>query len=318
MKIIAKNQLEQFQDIPLLISQIEEGFVKYSQKRALMPPVGHMPFADPPGDLHIKSAAIPGGNYFVVKIAGHFPENVANGMPAINGLMLVFCQRTGKPEALLFDEGYLTQLRTGIAGLICAKYLAPKQFDAIGIIGAGAQARIQLQLLAHQTPCRKVWIWSPRHEELIRYQNDPALKDFEIQIAASAAEVVEKCRLIVTTTPSRKPLLFSQDIRPGTHITAVGADSPGKQELDAKIFSRADIVVVDSREQCCEHGDTVHAVTGGYIDRAELMELGEVIAGTASGRTSDQQITIADLTGLGVQDLQIASAVYQQFLALQL
>lgn len=311
MKIFNKNQLEQFNDLPLLIKQIEEGFVQYSQKKAIMPPVGHMPFLNPAGDLHIKSSAIPGGDYFVVKIAGHFPENVSKGMPAINGLMLVFCQRTGKPEALLLDEGYLTQLRTGIAGLICSKFLAPKHIDAIGIIGAGAQARIQLQLLAHQTPCRKVWVWSPRHEELLRYQADPMFRDFDIQVAASAAEVADKCRLIVTTTPSRAPLLYSQDIRPGTHITAVGADSPGKQELDAKLFARADLVVVDSRDQCCHHGDTVHAVSDGYIDRAELKELGEVIAGTASGRTSDQQITIADLTGLGVQDLQIASTVFK-------
>lgn len=314
MKIIAKKQLEQFQDLPRLINQIEEGFVTYSQNKAIMPPVGHMPFANPPGDLHIKSAAIPGGDYFVVKIAGHFPHNVAHGMPAINGLMMVFCQRTGKPEALLLDEGYLTQLRTGIAGLICAKYLAPKRFEAIGIIGTGAQARMQLQLLAHETPCRNVWVWSPRHEELMRYQKDQALKDFEIHIASSPAEVAEKCRLIITTTPSRIPLLYSQDIRPGTHITAVGADSPGKQELDAKLFSRADLVVVDSREQCCHHGDTAHAIAGGYIDRAELKELGEVIAGSAAGRTSDKQITIADLTGLGIQDLQIASTVYRSLL----
>lgn len=310
MKIIAKNQLEQFQNLPLLISEIEEGFVAYSQKRAIMPPVGHMPFAEPPGDLHIKSAAIPGGDFFVVKVAGHFAENAAKGMAAIQGLMMVFCQRTGKPEALLLDEGYLTQLRTGIAGLICAKYLAPKQIDSIGIIGAGAQARIQLQLLARHTACRKVWVWSPRREELLRYQNDPSLKEFHIQIADSAAEVAGKCRLIVTTTPSRSPLLYSQDIRPGTHITAVGADSPGKQELDARLFSRADLVVVDSREQCCNHGDTAHAIAEGYVDRAELRELGEIIMG--SGRTSDNQITLADLTGLGVQDLQIASAVYRE------
>lgn len=315
MKIFTKNQLEQIQDLPLLIGKIEEGFVKYSQKQAIVPPVGHMGFNNPPGDLHIKSAAIPGGDFFVVKVAGHFPENTLQGMSAINGLMMVFCQRTGRPEALLLDEGYLTQLRTAIAGLICAKYLAPKKIDAIGIIGAGAQARMQLKLLSQVTSCRQVWVWARRQEELVRFQKDADLKDFEIHIARNAAEVSEKCRLIVTTTPSCAPLLFAPEIRPGTHITAVGADSPGKQELDAKIFQKADLVVVDSREQCCDHGDTAHAINKGYIKKDNLRELGEVIAGTVTGRTSDQQITIADLTGLGVQDLQIASAVYANLIA---
>lgn len=310
MKIFTRNQLEQFQDLPLLISRIEEGFVKYSQKLAIVPPVGHMGFTDPPGDLHIKSAAIPGGDYFVLKVAGHFPNNTLQGMSALNGLMMVFCQQTGKPEALLLDEGYLTQLRTAIAGLISAKYLAPKNIQAIGIIGAGAQARMQLKLLSHITDCRRVWVWAPREKELLRYMEDPNLKDFEIRIAKSADEVAAKCNLIVTTTPSRKPLLSERVIRPGTHITAVGADSPGKQELDAGIFGKADIVVVDSREQCCHHGDTVHAIQSGHIKEDQLWELGEVIAGTAPRRTSNEQITIADLTGLGVQDLQIASTVY--------
>lgn len=310
MKIVTREQLEQFQDLPLLISSIEEGFVKYSQKMAIVPPVGYMGFSNPPGDLHIKSAAILGGDYFVVKVAGHFPNNALQGISTLNGLMMVFCQKTGKPEALLLDEGYLTQLRTGIAGLICAKYLAPKEIDAIGIIGAGAQARMQLKLLSQVTPCRQVWVWAPRQEQLVRYQNDPSLEGFKIHIAKNAAEVAAHCHLIVTTTPSQAPLLFAHEIRPGTHLTAVGADSPGKQELDAKIFQKADLVVVDSREQCCDHGDLAHAIKAGIISADKLWELGEVIAGTYPGRTSDQHITVADLTGLGVQDLQIASTVY--------
>ena len=98
MKIYTKNQLEQFQNVPLLIDRLEEGFIKYSQKSALVPPVGHMGFANPPGDLHIKSAAIPGGNYFVLKVAGHFPENNLQGMPALNGLMIVFSRRPENPK----------------------------------------------------------------------------------------------------------------------------------------------------------------------------------------------------------------------------
>lgn len=312
MQIFRRHQLEKCQNLSLYIEAVEEGFVKYSQKQACVPPAGHIMLQNPPGDVHIKSGYLPGEDYYAIKIAAHFPHNSIQGIPTLDGLILLFSQKTGTPIAALLDEGYLTQLRTAIAGLICAKYLAPRDLKAIGIIGAGTQARMQLQLLASLFSNREVWIWAPRQEELKRYQQDPLLQEFNIHLARSVDEVAEHCRYIVTTTPSTHPLLFAHQIHPGTHITAVGADRIGKQELDPYIFQKTDLAIVDSREQCFAYGETKHALSLGLISPEKIWELGEVVGEIAPKRTSDQQITIADLTGLGVQDLQIAVAVFKE------
>jgi ornithine cyclodeaminase len=311
VKIFHRHQLLQFQNMDDLIQRIEHGFLEYSQGNVNMPPVCHMHFNQPPGDLHIKCASMPEAKFYVVKIASCFPENSKLGQPSIKAMMLLFSQKTGEPVALFLDEGYLTHLRTAIAGAICAKYLAPKNPQAIGIIGAGMQARHQLRLLAHVTSCRKVWVWAPNRAELEKYQADETLRDFEIHLASSAKEVAEQCRLIVTTTSSSAPLLFAQDIAKGTHITAVGSDSLGKQELDSSILKLADRIIVDSRAQCFSYGETFCALQARMISKNNVDEIGEIISGNKQRRRSEDEITIADLTGLGVQDLEIALGFWE-------
>lgn len=310
MKIFNKSELLGFQDFPLLIKTIEEGFSAYSQGKVFMPPVGHMHFKNPQGDLHIKCASIDEEPFYVVKIASVFPDNSKLGLPSLTGMMLLFSQKTGELEALFLDEGYLTHLRTAVAGAISAKYLAPKNPQAIGIIGSGKQAQLQLKILSQVTSCREVWIWSHREESIDRYLKDPSLKDFKMHKAANAEEVAQKCRLIVTTTPATSPLLFAKDIQKGTHITAVGADRPGKQELEASILGKADRVVADSRIQCFEYGETARAIQEGVLSKDKVDELGEVTSGKKKGRLNEDEITIADLTGLGMQDLMIAKTFY--------
>lgn len=170
MKIYHRHQLEQFKNIDYLIQKIQEGFVAYSQGKVTMPPVCHMHLKQPPGDLHVKCASMLDEESYVVKIASCFPENSKMGIPSIKGMMLLFNQNTGEPETLFLDEGYLTHLRTAIAGAICAKYFAPKKIETIGIIGAGMQARTQLQLLSHVTSCRKVSIWAPDLNQIKQIQ----------------------------------------------------------------------------------------------------------------------------------------------------
>ena len=308
MKIYRLEQLLEVQDIEFLIQRIEKGFLAFSQGKVNMPPVCHMQFFQPPGDLHIKCASMTEEGCYVVKIASCFPENSKLGLPSIQGMMLLFSQRSGKPEVLFLDEGYLTHLRTAIAGAICAKYLAPKNPLEIGIIGAGQQARFQLKLLSHITSCREVWVWARNQVECEKYRQDETLKDFNIHIASSAKEVATHCRLIVTTTPSSEPLLFAHDIVKGTHITAVGSDRPGKQELDPAILKSADRIIVDSRKQCFNYGETFHALKTGMIAEDVVDEIGEIIAGNKQKRVSESEITVADLTGLGIQDLEIALA----------
>jgi ornithine cyclodeaminase len=225
-------------------------------------------------------------------------------------MMLLFSQQTGEAVAILLDEGYLTDVRTAVAGAIAAKHLAPKQVTRIGIVGTGAQARLQLQHLRAVTDCREALVWGRGETQLARYQAEMAPLGFHIETTQDTADILRTCNLIVTTTPATSPLLSADDLRPGVHITAVGSDTPQKQELDARILARADVVVADSIAQCLERGEIHQALAAGLIDRDEIVELGDVIAGRAPGRTSDDQITIADLTGVAVQDIKIATAVY--------
>jgi ornithine cyclodeaminase len=236
-----------------------------------------------------------------VKIATGFYRNPERGLPSSNGVVLVFSSRTGELLAILQDEGCLTDLRTAAAGAVAAKYLAPTNVECIGIVGAGTQARLQLEYLKEVTLCRRVLLWARSSERAAALQ----VSDFQIELASSMAELAWRSRLIVTTTPARHWLLGADDVQPGTHITAVGADGGGKHELDPRLFARA-LCVVDSRQQCAQFGDSSYAIQQGLIAQADLIELGEIIQDRSLGRRNAAQITIADLTGVAVQDIKIA------------
>lgn len=294
-----------------LIQIIEDGFVRYSNGEVVVPPVGHLPFINPPGDLHIKYGFIKEDDYYVIKLASGFYENPKIGLSSSNGLMLVFSQKTGELLSILLDEGYLTDIRTALAGSVVAKYLAPQQVNKIGIVGTGIQARLQLRFLKSVIDCREVIVWGRSDEKLSDYKKDPSLADFNITTTRNIQELAHQCNFIVTTTPSKEPLLLSSDIQPGTHITAMGADTPGKQELEASLFGKASIIVADSKSQCIDHGDIYHPVYHKVITANQIIELGTLIS-SGQKRKNNTEITIADLTGVAIQDIQIAKFVYQK------
>lgn len=294
-----------------LLPGIEQAFVAYSAGRAIVPPVGELLLPDMRADVHIKYGFIAGEPYYVIKVASGFYGNPEKGLPSSNGLMLVFDRSTGALVAILLDEGLLTDLRTGAAGAVAAKHLAPKRVRRIGIVGSGTQARHQLRMLKAVTPCRDVLAWGRHPDRLARYRDDMAAEGFSVATASDVGDVPAACDLVVTTTASHAPLVRRDHLRPGIHITAVGADSPVKQELDPLVLRRADVVVADSRSQCLERGEISHAVRERCVRPDEVVELGAVIAGTAEGRTSEEDITVADLTGVAVQDIEIARTVLE-------
>lgn len=294
-----------------LLPGIEQAFVAYSAGRAVVPPVGELLLPDMRADVHIKYGFIAGEPYYVIKVASGFYGNPEKGLPSSNGLMLVFDRSTGALVAILLDEGLLTDLRTGAAGAVAAKHLAPKRVRRIGIVGSGTQARHQLRMLKAVTPCRDVLAWGRHPDRLARYRDDMAAEGFSVATASDVGDVPAACDLVVTTTASHAPLVRRDHLRPGIHITAVGADSPVKQELDPLVLRRADVVVADSRSQCLERGEISHAVRERCVRPDEVVELGAVIAGTAEGRTSEEDITVADLTGVAVQDIEIARTVLE-------
>ena len=310
MKVLTLDQIKKVLPSVDLMAEIEAGFVAYSQGRAVVPPVGELIMKNPPGEVHIKYGYLADDDYYVIKIASGFFENSKLNLPTSNGMMLVFSQKTGTPEAMLLDEGYLTDVRTAVAGAIAAKYLAPSNVDRIGIVGTGMQARLQLEYLAPVTSCRDVLAWGRSDEKLNTYQQDMSDKGFTVTTATDAGDIMTSCNLIVATTSAEEPILsWTDQIRRGTHISAVGSDTEHKQELDAEILRNADLVVADSIAQNVVRGEIHQALKVNAIKEADLVELGSIIAGDAKGRESDDQITVADLTGVAVQDIQISKAV---------
>jgi len=289
---------------------IEAGFAAYSRGEVVVPPVGELVFEDPPGDVHIKYGYVKGDDHYVIKIASGFVDNPKRGLPSGDGLMLVFSQKTGVLEAVLLDEGYLTNLRTAVAGAVVAKYLAPKKVSAAGIIGAGVQGRMQLEWLGKVRTFSEAVVWGLDEAELSAFRRDMERPGLKVRTTLRAEDVAAASNLIVTCTPSTRPLLEAAWIRPGTHITAVGSDTAAKQELDPAILARADRVVVDSLGQSELRGEVFKAVTAGAIGRDRLVELGRVISDETLRRRSDDETTVADLTGVAVQDIQISKAVW--------
>ncbi len=311
MKILSRQQIERLLSVPGMLKAIEEGFIAYSRGETVIPPVASLHFEHPPGDCHIKYGYAKKGKYYVVKIASGFYDNPKQGFPSGNGLMLLFDKENGIPLCLLQDEGYLTDMRTAAAGCIAAKYLAPKNVSCVGIIGTGAQALYQLKLLSFATSCRKALVWGRDASKAKTLISHSDLSEWSCEIATSIDQLAAECNLIVTTTASSHPLLWAHQIRPGTHITAMGADDVGKQELDPKIFAKAHKVIVDSRSQCALFGDSSHAVKASLIREEQLIELGDAIRDSKLRRTGESEITLADLTGVAVQDLQIAATVFE-------
>jgi ornithine cyclodeaminase len=305
--VYSRRQIEQAIRPPQVIAAMERAFAAYSNGEAVIPPVGQLDFENPPGDCHIKYGYLKNGSTFTVKIATGFWNNPERGLPSSNGVVLVFSSGTGELLTIFQDEGYLTDVRTAAAGAVAAKYLAPPAVGCIGIIGAGSQAKLQLDYLREVTPCRRVKLWArdPDRARALKAQ------DFDIEVVASPKQVADAARLIVTTTASRRWLIGAADVRPGTHITAVGADGGGKQELEPRLFAIADICAVDSVSQCSKYGDSAFALEQGLIELEDLVELGRVVQDPSLRRASERDISIADLTGVAVQDMAVAELALQ-------
>ncbi len=295
------------------VSAMEEGFIAYSNGKTVVPPVGELLFENPPGDVHIKYGYIKNDDFYVIKIASGFYDNPKLGIPSSQGMMLLFNQKTGQPTAVLLDEGFLTDVRTAAAGALAAKYFAPKNISAIGIICTGIQAKLQLKYLQENTPCKTVYVWGRNPENTQKFKDELGT-DFNIHIASTPSEVAKHCNLIVTTTPSENALLLADDVQPGTHITAVGSDTSNKQELQSELLQKADLVISDSIPQSKSRGEIYRATKDGAISSEKVVELGIAIQNKLLQRTTENQITIVDLTGVAVQDIMIAKMVYMTYL----
>lgn len=309
MLFLTEQEIRDNVDMATAIDAVEAAFDALGRGKATLPPPIGLDIPEVEAEIHVKGAHIHGAESFAFKAVSGFYQNPRLGLPLAGGLVLVFDARHGHVSGLLFDNGYLSDVRTGAAGAVVARRLAPRRIERVAVVGAGVQARMQLRGLAQVCEIPSVAVWNRTPE---RAQQCAAEMSEELGLSVHAAgdleEAVRGSNLLITATVAREPLVRADWVRPGTHITAVGSDGPDKQELDVEILQQADLVVADRISQCIELGEIHHAVDAGLLDPESCVELGAIVAGRASGRTSDEQVTVADLTGVGVQDAAIAEA----------
>ena len=316
VRILRRDDVAAALDMGACIDSMESAFTAYSAGRAELPAVIQLDVPERGGEIHVKAGYVHGGAAYAVKIVSGFPGNPSRGLPANDGMVLVFDAETGAPAALLLDGGLITDLRTGAAGGVAARHLAPDRPGTVAMIGSGVQARFQIDALSRVRPFELVRVWGRDRDRAQEAAEDiaalPSLpRDCHVTTAASVREAVEDAGVVVTATASRAPLLRAEWIAPGAHVTALGSDQADKQELDPGVLSAADLVVADSVAQCLRIGELHHAVEAGAVDPETVVELGSITAGDAPGRSRGDQRTVCDLTGVGVQDVAAATLVLE-------
>ena len=284
---------------------IEDAFTWLGEGKVEMPPIMHIEVAEHRGDIDIKSACVRGLDHLAVKVASGFFDNPTRGLPSGGAMMVVLSAKTGFCEAVMLDNAYLTDLRTGLAGAVAARHLAPETVRSVGVLGAGAQARYQVRALRLVRDFERVLVSARDAGRAAAYAQEMSER-LALPVEATTPEaLVRESDVVITATAARAPLVDAAWLHPGLHITAMGADLPGKQELDPEVLRRAHRVVCDHREQCRAMGELQHAA--GLAEGEEApAELGELTSGRAPGRRSAEEITVCDLTGTGVQDTAIA------------
>ena len=313
--ILDEQQLRQRAHLDAdLIDVIEKAFALLAGGDVVMPPVLSMHLPQVNGEVDVKTAFVPGLPGFAVKISPGFFDNPARGLPSTSGLMVVLSADTGRVRAVLLDNGYLTDLRTAAAGGVAARWLARADAQRVAILGAGLQARMQLQALRLVRPITEATIWARDPGKAQALAAELSAPGLTMRAEPDAERAVSGADIIVTTTPATAPILRADWLRAGQHVTAMGSDQPGKNELDPHCLDRADLYVADRLSQTREMGELRSAISAGlFAPSLDFPELGQIITGSHPGRTDPDQITIADLTGTGIQDTAIASHVLTLF-----
>jgi ectoine utilization protein EutC len=299
------------------LDAVAEGFTRLAEGRATLPPIVRVDVEENRGEVDIKTAYVHGLDRFAIKIASGFLDNPHQGLPYGSGMMVLISARTGFLEAILLDKGYLTDVRTGIAGALAARYLAPKQIETAGVIGSGSQARYQIRGLRLVRDFQRLLVYGIEPDGVARYVQE-MVEELGLPVleAGGPEEVVRQSQFVVTATPSREPYLRAEWLHPGLHVTCMGADAEHKQELYPEALGRADQLACDRKSQCFRLGELHHGLEAGVIsEETDVTELGELTSGRRPGRQREDEITICDLTGVGVQDTAIATLAYERAVA---
>ena len=301
---------------PAELDAIENAFASTAKEGFAHPPILNLPVGAKGGRLEVKSGFVDGLPSVALKILMGFPDNPSKGMPVWNAMMVMCSAETGACTGIMMDNSYLTDIRTALAGGVAAKYLAPTGTQTVGVIGTGTQARLQVHALRLVRDIDRIVVWGRSPDKLALYAEEMSKSTgLPVIQAGSIEQVCKESQTIITATPSTELLVQNDWVRSGQHITAMGSDLVGMQELDPAILGHADIVVCDSREQCAEIGELQHAIASGDIkDLSTVSELGEVCLGKRPARKTAEELTVCDLTGIGVQDTAISNIAYDEAL----
>ncbi len=314
---LTEKDVESLLTMKEVLEVIERAFYLHGRGLVEMPPKSYLDFDPFDGDLRVMPAYMKGSKRAAgVKIVNSCADNPAKGLPMVSGIMVYTDPETGLPLGL-FAAGFLTAIRTGAGGGVAAKFLSRPDSEVVGLIGCGHQAKTQAEALSLLFSIKEFKVWGKTRQESAAF-----CKKFKGLLRARltpCAGVKEACEadIVVTTTPVRTPLVKASWIRPGTHINAIGADAPGKQELDMKILSKARIIV-DDRHQSAHGGEINRAVSMGEFDPEMIVaEIGEVVAGKVDGRLRRSDITLFDSTGLALQDVAVSQLLYEKAIHLK-
>jgi ornithine cyclodeaminase len=315
MTILTESDLRKIVRLDLdAVACVENAFRALATGKVAMPPILRLDIPEHNGEVDVKTAYVPGVDGFAIKISPGFFDNPKLGLPSTNGMMVLLSAKTGLVEALLLDNGYLTDIRTAAAGAVAAKHLSRPDAAVAAIFGAGMQAKLQLGALKLVRPIREARIWARDAAKADAAAGELRERlGIEVRAEPDAAKAAAGADVIVTTTPSTEPLLLPGFVSPGQHITAMGSDAEHKNEIAPAIVRMADLYVADSAKQTRRLGELRHAIDAGVMAAdAEVAELGQIIAGQRPGRRTAADITLADLTGTGVQDTAIATLARQR------
>ena len=314
--VLSEAQIKKLVTLKQTITAVESAFKMKGLGNVQMPPKQYVTMEKYNGDLRTMPAYLEETDVATVKVVNSHPENRKYGLPTVMATIILVDPKTGTPFAIIAGT-WITALRTGAAGAIAAKYLANSNPKTVGLVGAGTQAKTQLMGLQMVfDTIRQVRVWDINSKAATKFVKEMQQKYPELDIVSvnKIKNAAQKKDIIVTTTPSRKPLVSAEWVEKGTHINCIGADAPGKQELDHKILLKSKIVV-DDWEQGSHGGEINVSLSKGLITKEDIWgDICEIVAGLKQGRTSTEEITVFTSTGLAIQDAATANIAYQNAL----
>ena len=313
-RILTGKDVAMLLNMEHMLQDVENAYRSFAKGEAIQPQIQTIDIPGKNGEVDVKSCYLSTTEMTCVKAApGYWDNQRLYGLPGIFAVVTLFDGNNGYPLCIM-DGSQITGYRTGAAGGVAVRTFARPESKAIGIIGAGEQARMQLRAVHVTMPgIQKCRVWNRDMERAEQYREEMQSElGMEIQVCAEPEEVCRNSDVIVTVTPSRVPIVMADWVQPGTHICAIGADGPGKQELDPKIFAKSRCFV-DSLSQCVVNGETANPIREGIItERTVAGEIGDVLLGRIKGRTSKDEISIFDATGMSVLDNAAAAGLYRR------